>query len=56
MSMDGSSTKDDLKVPEGELGEKLRADFANGVDLVATVMAALETEQIVTLRENAASK
>jgi len=27
MSMDGGSTKDDLKLPEGELGEQIRASF-----------------------------
>ena len=52
LSMDGSTTKDDLKVPEGELGEKVRDEFNKGTDLVVTVMAALETEQIVSYREN----
>jgi translation initiation factor 5A len=37
MNADGS-TKDDVKVPDGELGQKLKAEFAEGKELSVTVM------------------
>jgi len=50
MAPDGS-TKDDLKVPEGELGESLRAAFKEGKDLSASVLGALDQEMIVAFKE-----
>jgi translation initiation factor 5A len=37
MTTDGS-TKDDVKVPDGELGDKIVSDFQDGKDLIITVM------------------
>jgi len=51
MSIDGSSTKDDLKVPEGELGDQLRASFKDGKDILVSVLGALDMEQIVAIKE-----
>ena len=37
MNPDGS-TKDDVKVPEGDVGKQIVADFADGKDLIVTVV------------------
>jgi len=50
MAPDGT-TKDDLKVPEGDLGENLRAAFKEGKDLSASVLGALDQEMIVAFKE-----
>jgi len=51
MALDGGSTKDDLKLPDGELGESLRSSFKEGKDLIASVLAALDQEMIVAFKE-----
>eukprot|EP01115_Flamella_aegyptia_P005839 TRINITY_DN24601_c0_g1_i1.p1 TRINITY_DN24601_c0_g1~~TRINITY_DN24601_c0_g1_i1.p1 ORF type:complete len:157 (+),score=71.58 TRINITY_DN24601_c0_g1_i1:46-516(+) len=50
MCPDGS-TKDDLKVPEGEVGQSLRDDFKDGKELTVTVLSALGQEQIIAFKE-----
>lgn len=50
MSADGA-TKDDIKVPEGELGEKLAADFDDGKELVVSVLAAMGQEACISYKE-----
>jgi translation initiation factor 5A len=49
LNADGS-TKNDLRVPEGELGEKVRNDFADGRDVSVTVLGAMGQEQIITAK------
>jgi len=51
--MDPSSgnTKDDLKIPAGELGDEIRAGFDDGKDLQLTVLGALGQEQIIASKE-----
>eukprot|EP01006_Ploeotia_vitrea_P065893 TRINITY_DN93992_c0_g1_i1.p1 TRINITY_DN93992_c0_g1~~TRINITY_DN93992_c0_g1_i1.p1 ORF type:complete len:157 (-),score=35.59 TRINITY_DN93992_c0_g1_i1:112-582(-) len=43
--------KEDLKVPEGELGEKLMKDFEAGKDLLVTTMCAMGEEQVCQVSE-----
>ncbi|TPX35793.1 hypothetical protein SmJEL517_g01892 [Synchytrium microbalum] len=50
MTGDGS-TKDDVKVPEGEVGEKLRAEFGEGKELLVTVISAMGEEAVTTFKE-----
>lgn len=50
MNPDGS-TKDDVKLPEGELGEKIQADFDEGKDLLVTIVSAMGEEAAVTYKE-----
>ncbi|KAI9216314.1 eukaryotic translation initiation factor 5A-2 [Blastocladiella britannica] len=50
MTADGS-TKDDVKVPEGELGKQIEADFEEGKDLLVTVIAAMGEEAAITFKE-----
>ena len=40
MTADGD-TKDDVKVPEGELGDKLQSEFDEGKDLIVTIISAM---------------
>lgn len=45
MSQDGNS-KDDVKVPEGELGKQIEDDFDAGKDLLVTIISAMGEEQV----------
>lgn len=50
MTPDGG-TKDDVKVPDGELGSKLQGDFDEGKDLFVTIISAMEEEAAVSYKE-----
>lgn len=50
MTADGT-TKDDVKVPEGELGEKLQADFNDNKELLVTIISAMDEEGVVSYKE-----
>ena len=43
--------KDDIKVPEGELGEKMEADFEEGKELVVTIISAMNEEMCSAYKE-----
>jgi translation initiation factor 5A len=45
MLADGA-TKDDVKVPEGDLGEKIQEDFLAEKDLLVTIVSAMGEEQV----------
>ena len=47
-------TKDDLKVPEGELGQQLQEAFDNGSELIVAVQSAVGIEAIVSFKEGSA--
>jgi translation initiation factor 5A len=44
-------TKEDVKMPEGELGQKMKADFDEGKDLLVTIMSAMGEEMAVSYKE-----
>ncbi|KAG0733472.1 hypothetical protein G6F62_012723 [Rhizopus arrhizus] len=50
MTQDGN-TKDDVKLPEGELGKTLEAEFDDGKDLLVTVVSAMGEEHALTFKE-----
>ncbi|CCE63811.1 hypothetical protein TPHA_0F03300 [Tetrapisispora phaffii CBS 4417] len=52
MTMEGD-TKDDVKLPEGELGDKIQAAFDEGKDLMVTVISAMEEEAAISFKESA---
>ena len=54
MTMDGD-TKDDVKAPEGELGEQLQAAFDEGKDLMVTVISAMDEEAAISFKESASN-
>jgi len=49
---DGGETRDDLNLPDGELGEKLEEAFASGINLQLTVLAALGREIVIDFKED----
>jgi len=52
---DKSDPKDDVRVPEGEIGEKLRASFDEGKELVVSVIKAMGEEAVVQYKESTAA-
>ncbi|KAI8882147.1 eukaryotic translation initiation factor 5A [Backusella circina FSU 941] len=50
MLQDGS-TKDDVKLPEGELGEKIEEAFDNGDELIVSVVSAMGEEHALAYKE-----
>lgn len=50
MTQDGTP-KDDVKVPEGDLGAQIQAAFEEGKDLLVTIVAAMNEEQALSYKE-----
>ena len=50
MTQDGTS-KDDVKVPEGDLGKQIEEDFEAGKDLLVTIVSAMGEEQAISFKE-----
>jgi translation initiation factor 5A len=48
MTNDGTA-KDDVKVPEGDLGNQIQANFDEGKDLLVTIISAMGEEQVCSL-------
>merc|ERR1711916_23201 len=51
LMMPDGSTKEDLKIPEGEIGEKLREAFNNGKEVTVQVLSAMGMEQAKSFKE-----
>lgn len=50
MTNDGA-TKDDVKLPEGDLGAQIQADFNAGKDLIVTILTAMGEEACIAFKE-----
>ncbi|KAJ7145989.1 eukaryotic translation initiation factor 5A-2 [Mycena epipterygia] len=50
MTQDGTA-KDDVKVPEGDLGKQIQSDFDDGKELLVTIVSAMGEEQAISLKE-----
>ncbi|WVQ68863.1 eukaryotic translation initiation factor 5A [Kwoniella sp. B9012] len=50
MDSDGNS-KDDVKVPDTELGQQIESDFEAGKDLMVTIISAMDEEQAISYKE-----
>ncbi|KIN96254.1 hypothetical protein M404DRAFT_248776 [Pisolithus tinctorius Marx 270] len=50
MGQDNNS-KDDVQVPNGELGEEIQAAFEEGKELLVTVVCAMGEEQVISYKE-----
>lgn len=50
MTADGG-TKDDVKLPEGELGDKIQADFDEGKELIVSVVTSMGEELALAYKE-----
>ncbi len=44
-------TKDDVRVPEGELGDSIQSAFDDGKDLLITVISAMGEEAAISFKE-----
>merc|ERR1712039_39837 len=51
LMMPDGSTKEDLKIQEGEIGEKLREAFNNGKEVTVQVLSAMGMEQAKSFKE-----
>ncbi|WVQ97724.1 eukaryotic translation initiation factor 5A-1 [Kwoniella sp. CBS 9459] len=50
--MDGEgNSKDDVKVPETEIGQQIETDFEAGKDLMVTIISAMDEEQAISYKE-----
>ena len=49
MTPDGTS-KDDVKVPEGDIGKDITTGFEEGKDLLVTIVSAMSEEQVSLAR------
>ena len=47
---DSGETRDDIKLPEGEVGAELQAKFDAGDDVMATVLGACGEEMIIAAK------
>ncbi|KAF8892035.1 eukaryotic translation initiation factor 5A-2 [Infundibulicybe gibba] len=43
--------KDDVKVPEGDLGKEIQAGFDEGKDLLVTIISAMGEQQAISFKE-----
>ena len=50
MTTDGVP-KDDVRVPDGDIGKQIQDDFEAGKDLLVTVTAAMGEEQAIAVKE-----
>lgn len=48
MTQDGTA-KDDVRVPEGDLGKQIQSEFEEGKDLLVTIISAMGEEQVMVL-------
>jgi len=51
MMLPSGDTKDDVKLPEGELGEQLQAAFDEGRDLLVAVISAMNEEHAMSFKD-----
>jgi len=50
MTQDGTP-KDDVKVPEGDIGKDIQSAFDNGGELLVTIVSAMGEEQAISFKE-----
>jgi translation initiation factor 5A len=49
---DGANPKDDVKVPDNELGKQIKEAFDEGKDLLVTIQAAMGEEAAISFKES----
>jgi len=50
---DAGETRDDIKVPEGELGDEIKERFGNDEGLLVSILAAMDEECAVAVKNQA---
>jgi len=53
---DNGVMREDLKLPEGEVGQKIREEFDNGRELLLTVLKAIDDECVIAWKPNTAAE
>jgi len=51
---DTGNTRDDLKVPDGDIGEEIKSSIADGKDIMCTVLGAIGEESVIATKVNTA--
>jgi translation initiation factor 5A len=51
---DAGNTRDDLKVPEGDIGEEIKSSIDDGKDILCTVLSACGEEAVIATKVNTA--
>lgn len=51
LMLPNGDTKDDVKVPEGEIGEQIQSEFKAGKDLLVTIVSAMGEEHAMAVKE-----
>ena len=49
--LEDGTTRDDLRLPEGDLGKQIKEDFEAGKDLLVTVQSAMNIDGIISYKE-----
>ncbi|MPC26744.1 Eukaryotic translation initiation factor 5A [Portunus trituberculatus] len=52
LMMESGDLRDDIKVPEGDIGTEIKTKFENGEDLLLTVLSAMGHEMVVATKPN----
>lgn len=52
---DNGDLREDLKIPDGDLGTQLRAEFDAGKELVCTVLKSCGEETVIAIKNNTAA-
>ena len=50
---DGGEVREDMKVPDSDLGKEIQTKFDNGEDFMCTVLSAVGEEQIIAVKVSA---
>jgi len=51
---DAGNTRDDLKLPEGDIGEEIKSAIDDGKDILCTVLSACGEEAVIATKVNTA--
>ncbi|KAL1398851.1 hypothetical protein pipiens_008624 [Culex pipiens pipiens] len=52
---DNGDLREDLKIPDGDLGTQLRAEYDAGKELVCTVLKSCGEETVIAIKNNTAA-
>lgn len=52
---DNGDLREDLKIPDGDLGAQLRAEYDAGKELVCTVLKSCGEETVIAIKNNTAA-
>jgi len=50
LMQESGDVREDVKIPEGELGEEVRGKFDSGEDIVCTLLCAMGIEQVIATK------